>query len=132
KNKNELGALTADGINVLIDGVGGSLIPRLRNAHLRRNHFDVFAEAGERRPTRANMAVQAKRFVLRKDENAAEIGVDAVGERDVNDAVKRTEGHGGLGAVARERPKAFPLASGKKYRDGILHGRVGHGPAPGT
>src|SRR5207245_11010521 len=47
KNENELGALAADGINVLIDGVSGSLIPRLRNAHLRRNYFDVFTEAGE-------------------------------------------------------------------------------------
>ena len=51
KNKNEFGALAADGINVLVHGVGGALIPLLRDAHLRRKDFDIFAETGERRPT---------------------------------------------------------------------------------
>ena len=132
KNKHEFGALAADGVDVLINGVRRALIPGLRNAHLRGNHFDVFAEAGERRPAGANVAVQAERFVLGEDENAAQVGVDAVGKRDVNDAVKRAEGHRGLGAVARERPKAFPLASGKKYGDSVLHGCFGHEPAPKT
>ena len=52
KNKNVFGAFAADGINVLVDGVGGALIPLLRNAHLRRQHFDVFAESHQRRPAR--------------------------------------------------------------------------------
>src|SRR5260370_34439330 len=36
EDEDELRALTADGVNVLVDGVGRALIPLLRNAHLRR------------------------------------------------------------------------------------------------
>jgi hypothetical protein len=59
ENKDVLGALAADGINVLVHGVGGALIPGLRDAHLRGQHFDIVAKAGQRRPARANVAVQA-------------------------------------------------------------------------
>src|SRR5438105_11030196 len=95
ENENEFGALAADGINVLIYGVGGTLIPLLGDAHLRRKDFDVIAEAGERRPTGANVPVQAERLVLSEDEYAAEIRIDAIGESDVNNAIKSAERHGG-------------------------------------
>ena len=87
-------------------------------------HFDVIAQPGEGRPARTDVAVQAECLVLSKDEDAAEIRIDAVGERDVDDAVERAEGNGRLGAVASERPEAFALASGKQYDDGIPH--IGH------
>src|SRR5260370_30456714 len=124
KDKDELRTLTADGINVLVDGVGRALIPLLRNAHLRREDFDVVAEAGEGRPAGADVAVQAESLVLSEDENAAEIRIDAIREGDVDDAVESTEWNSRFGAVASERPQAFALASGKKYNDGIPH--IGH------
>jgi hypothetical protein len=62
---------------------------------------------------------------LREHKDAAEVGVDAIGESDVNDAIESAKGNGGLGAVARERPQAFALASCKEYSDGVAH--VGHG-----
>jgi hypothetical protein len=100
------------------------LIPLLRNAHLGREDFDVIAKAGERRPAGADVPVQAEGLVLSKDENAAEIRIDAVLERDVDDAVESAKRHSRLGAVASEWPEAFSLASGKKHYDGISH--VGH------
>ena len=105
------------------------MIPLLGHAHLRRKHFDIFAEPGERRPTRANVAVEAERFVLSENEDAAQIGVDAIGKGDVDDAVEPAKGHGGLGAVAGQRPQSFTLASGEKYADGVAH--IGHGLTPG-
>ena len=129
KDEDEFGSLAPDGIDVLVDRVGGALIPGLRDAHLRGNDFDVFAEAGERRPTGADVAAQAEGLVLREDKNASQARINAVGKRDVNDAVEGAKRNGGFGAVARKRPKAFPLAAGKKYGDGIPHG-IGHGPAP--
>ena len=100
KNKNEIRLFGADGINVLVDGVGGSLIPVLRNAHLRGEDFDEFAVAHERGPAAAHVAIEAERFVLSEDENAAEIAIQAIRESDVNDAVNAAEGDGGLGAIA--------------------------------
>ena len=100
KNENEIRLFGADGINVLVDGVGGSLIPVLRNAHLRGEDFDEFAVAHERGPAAAHVAIEAERFVLSEDENAAEIAIQAIRESDVNDAVNAAEGDGGLGAIA--------------------------------
>ena len=60
----------------------------------------------QRRPAAANVAIEAERFVLRENENAVQIAVQAVGKSDVDDAVDAAEGNGRLGAVARERPQA--------------------------
>jgi len=65
-----------------------------------------------------------KGFVLREYENAAEIRIDAIGERDVDDAIESAKRNGRLGAVASQGPQPFALASGKKYNDGIAH--IGH------
>ena len=106
--------LAADRIDILIDGVGGAQIPIRGNAHLRRQHFDEFAEPHQRRPALADVAVEAQRFVLREDEHAPQVAVDAIGKRDVDDAVDAAEGHGGLGAVARERPEPLALAPARR------------------
>jgi hypothetical protein len=76
------------------------------------------------------VAVQAESFVLRENENAAEIRIDAVRKGDVNDAVESSERNSGFGAVASEGPEAFALASRKEYNDGIPH--IGHGAPPGS
>src|SRR6267143_321710 len=124
EDEDEFRALAADGVDILVDGVGGALIPLLRDAHLRREDLDVIAEASERRPAGADVAVQAEGLVLGEDENAAEIRIDAVREGDVDDAIESAKRHGRLGAIASERPEAFALAPGKEYDDGIPH--IGH------
>src|ERR1700693_275879 len=129
QDEDVFGAFAADGINILVHGVGGALIPLLGDAHLRRKDFDIFAETGEGRPTGANVAVEAECFVLGEYEDAAQIGVDAVGKGDVDDAVEAAQGDRRLGAVTRQRPQAFTLASGEKDADGVAH--IGHGRTPG-
>ena len=121
KNEDIFGTLAADGVNILINGVGGALIPLLRDAHLGRKDFDKFAEPHEGRPACTGVTAQAKRFVLRENENAAESGINAIGKSDVDDAIESAEGNGGLGAIASERPEAFALTASKEYRDGLAH-----------
>src|SRR5207253_11415228 len=106
--------LAPDGIDVLVDRVGGALIPGLRDAHLRGNDFDVFAEAGERRPTGADVAAQAEGLVLREDKNASQARINAVGKRDVNDAVEGGKRNGGVGAGAWKRAKGVRPVRGKE------------------
>ena len=128
KDEDEIGLLAADGIDVLIDGVGGALIPVLGDAHLRREHFDEIAVAHEQRPAAAHVAIEAEGFVLGKNEDAAQLAIQAIGERDVNDAVDAAEGDGRLGAIASERPKAFALATGQQDRKCVAHQWHGHAP----
>ena len=68
-----------------------------------------------------DVAVERKRFVLRQNEDAAQIAVDAVGKRDVDNAVDAAEGHGGLGAVARERPQPLALSACQQNADRVAH-----------
>ena len=125
KNENVFGALAAEGIDVLVDGVRGALIPLLGDAHLRRQDFDKFTETHERRPSGADVARKAEGFILRENEDAMETGVDAIGKRDVNDAIESAERDGRLGAIASEGPEPLALSSSEKYTDGIAH--IGHG-----
>ena len=123
KDEDVIGLLAADGIDVLINGVGRALIPMLRNAHLRRENFDEFAETHEGGPAAPDVAVEAERFVLREDEDAAQIAIEAIGKGDVDDAVNAAERNGGLGAIARERPKPLALAARQQHTDRVAHDR---------
>ncbi len=129
KNHHIAGALAADGINVLVDGIRSALIPALRNTHLRGNNFVEFTEARQTRPAIAHVPVQAQGLVLSQHEHAAQIGIEAVGKRDVNNAVHPAEGHGRLGAVAGQRPQTFPLPAGQQYAYCVAH-RAHGSPVP--
>src|SRR6202008_4944244 len=60
EDEDKFRTLAADGVDVLVDSVGGALIPLLRDAHLRREDLDVIAETGQGRPASADMPVQAE------------------------------------------------------------------------
>ena len=51
----------------------------------------------------------------------AQVRVDAVGERDVNNAIGAAEGHGGLGAVTREGIEPFTGPASQQYSKRIFH-----------
>src|SRR5438128_7108059 len=55
QNEDVFGALAANGVDVLIDGVGGAAIPLFADPHLRRKNFNKFAEANDGRPAGADM-----------------------------------------------------------------------------
>jgi len=58
---------------------------------------------------------------LGENEDAAQAGVDAVGKRDVDDAVDAAEDHGGFGAIASERVEALTGASSEQDSERIFH-----------
>ena len=121
EDEDVVGLLAADRIDVLVDGVGGALIPVLRDAHLGRQNFDEIAVAHQRGPAAADVAVEAERFVLGEDEDAAQVAIEAVREGEVDDAIDAAERDGGLGAVARERPEPLALAAGQENTDRVAH-----------
>ena len=101
KNQHVLGLLGADGINVLVNRIGSALIPLIADALHGRKHFDELSHlAAQDVPAFADVAVQRQRLVLGENVDAAQIGVEAVGESDIDDAIHSAEGDGGLGAVA--------------------------------
>ncbi len=124
EDEDVLGLLGADGINVLINGVGGAHIPVVADALHGRQDLDEFADfAAEDVPAFADLAVERERFVLGQDVNAAQAGVHAVGEGDIDNAVIAAEGDGGFGAVACEGIKALAGPSCQQNSESIFHGR---------
>ncbi len=63
-----------------------------------------------------------ERLVLREDVDVPEIGVDAVGERDIDNAVLAGEGDRGLGSIASEGKETFAGATGQQNTKRISHG----------
>ena len=114
-------AFLNDRIHVLVHRVGGALIPVLADAFLRRQNFDELAELFRHdAPAHADVAVQRQRFVLRGDEDAAQAGIDAVAQREIDDAVGSAKEHGGLRAVPRERVQPLAGASRKQYDQRVV------------
>jgi hypothetical protein len=123
EDENVLGLLGADGINILIDGVGSALIPLIADALHGGKDFDELPDfATENVPALADVAVEGKRFVLGEDVDAAEVGVEAVGESDIDDAIHSPEGDGGLGAVTGKGIEAFSGTACEKDSESVFHG----------
>ena len=112
KNHRVAGRGLLDRVNILVDRVGGSLVPHLGNSLLGRDHLDVLAQlAAEEIPSLVDMAVQAGGLVLGQHHDLAHVGVDAVGECEVDDPVDPAEGNRRLGAVPGEWFEARSPAS---------------------
>jgi hypothetical protein len=58
---------------------------------------------------------------LRKDVNAAEVRIHAVGKRDVDDSIDTAKGDRRLGTIAGERIEAFPGSPRQKHSQGIFN-----------
>src|SRR5579863_8641657 len=118
-----LGLLGSDGINVLVNGIGGALIPLVADALHRREHFDELTHlAAKNVPAFADVAVQRERLVLCEDIYAAQVRIEAVGECDIDDSVDAAEGDRRLGAVPSERIEALSSAACQKNPQRVFHG----------
>ena len=116
--------LARDRIQVLINRIRRSLIPVLAHALLRRQNLDEFSELlRDDAPPHPDVAVERERLVLRGDEHAAQTGVDAVAEDEIDDAVRSAEVHGRLGAFLRQRVQALADAACEHDDEAVVEQR---------
>ena len=118
-----LGFLGTNRVDVLENGIGGALIPALRDALHGRKNLDELTEftGDDRTPALADVAIETEGLVLGEDVDLAEVGVDAVGKGDVDDAILPGKRYGRLGAVAGERKQTFAGSTGKQNTQRISH-----------
>ncbi len=85
--------------------------------------LDELAEfiGDDRAPALADVAVERERLVLGEDVDVAQVGVDAVGQGDVDNAVLAGERYGGLGAVAGQGKQPFAGTTGEQNTQAISH-----------
>src|SRR5215471_15957266 len=122
--------LGADGIDVLVHRVSRSHVPVFTDALHRRQDLNELPQFPpyDVAPAFTDMPVEGEGLVLREDVNATQIGVDAIGESDVNNAVNTTESHRRLGAIARQGIETFSRPSCQQNSQGISH--LPMSPAP--
>ncbi len=112
-------------IQVLVNRVGGPLIPVLADPLLRRQQLDELAELlRDHGPALPDVAAERQRLVLGRDEDVAQSRVDAIAQDEVDDAVWPAEIHRRLGAIPRERGESLASPSCQhNYEDVIAQHR---------
>ena len=113
-----------DVLHALADGVGGPLEPVAAAPRSAR------PPAPRRTPTRTcrtcrcspDVAVQALGLVLRQHEDPADVGVQAVADRHVDQSVVAPDRHRRLGSMLGQRKQPGPPAASENQRDDVLHG----------
>ena len=125
EDEHELGLRLFEEVDVLEDGVGGAAVPvGAFAAEVRLQQRDAAAGAVEiPRPADADVVVEGARPVLRHDADARDVGVDAVAEREVDDAVAAAEDHGRLRALFAQHAEPVALTAGQDQRYHPLHRR---------
>ena len=115
-----------DDVDVLVDRVRRALVPlRLRDALARRQDVEALVSLRPQEvPAALQVADQRMRLVLGGDANAADAGVQRVGQREVDDARLAAEIDGGLGAPVGQflQPAAAP--AGKHIGHGVARQRL--------
>src|SRR6516225_11050739 len=100
QNNEVFGASREEDIEVLVDRIGGAAIPgRLVEPLLGRQQVEKLVHLGTQEgPTHLQMTQQAVRLVLGQDADPPDARIEAVRQREVDDAKLAAEEHGGLGA----------------------------------
>src|SRR5258706_564455 len=127
EHQNQLRILAPNDIEVLVNRVRRALVPVVRDPLLRRKHLDelVEARAVEEAPATLDMANEAMRLVLGADIDPANARIDAVGEREIDDAELARERDRGLRAPVGELLQARAAPPGEYHGDGAAGGQSG-------
>ena len=121
EDEHVLELLVAQDVEILEHGIGRALVPALLDALLRRQQVDELLELTvQEAPSALQMLDEAVRLVLRDHADAAYPGVDAIGEREIDDAELAAERDRGLGAPVGELHQPAAPATGEHHGERVL------------
>ncbi len=107
---------------MLAHRVSRPLVPAHRVVGLLRGeNFDKAAAVRVKAVRPANVAMQADRVELRQHIHPVDAAVDAVRERDIDQAVLARQRHSRLRAVFGQRIKPRPASAAENQGQGIFH-----------
>ncbi len=120
KNEDVLVRRVGEVAEVLPDGIGRALVPGVAARRLLRGH-DLDEAVGKIVELVALLDVPMQRGTveLGEQKDALEARVEAVADRDIDDAIFARQRHGRLGAVLRQRKEPRAGASAKNDRDDV-------------
>ncbi len=107
---------------VLIDRVGGALVPFFADPLLGWNRGDEFAEFGVQDvPACADVAVERVGFVLDEDGDFSKPRVEAIAERKIDNAIFPAKGNRRLGPMFGEGLETFAFPARQHHGENVLH-----------
>ena len=107
---------------VLIDRVGGALVPFFADPLLGWNRGDEFAEFSvEDVPARADVTVERVGFVLDEDGDFSQSGVEAIAERKIDNTIFSAKWNSWLGPMFCEGMETFALPARQHHGEHVLH-----------
>ena len=122
EDEDEVVAVLGKIRDVAAHGVGRALIPALvLHRLLGGEHFDEAAAERVKLVSVGDMPVQADGVELRQHEDPAETGVDAVGDRDVDQSIFTGDRYGGLTARLGQWKQARSSAAAEDQADDFGH-----------
>ena len=122
ENHHILRVIEIDETDILVDGVGGALVPGLGlGLGVGRQHVGP-APVAVQVPglAVADVVVELQGLVLGEYAHGVDAGVNAVGQREINDAVLAPKGNRRLGGVLGEHVQAAALAAGQEHGDALF------------
>ena len=129
ENHHIVGVEAIHKIDVLVNGVGGTLVPAGFLVVTLVGGQNLGAGMGlVQIPglTVADILIQLQGLILGQNANGVDAGVDTVAQRKINDTVFAAEGNGRLGGFLRQNLKPAALAAGKQHRNYALFLKI-HG-----
>ena len=120
KDQHELGRMVPDDVEVLVHGVGRARVPVGGHPLLCGKQFNELAElAAQEAPAALDVQDQRVRLVLCQHPDAPDTGVDAVRQREIDDAELPGEGYRRLCPPAGHILEAGTTASSQDQRQGV-------------
>ena len=126
-----------DDVDVLVHRVGGAFVPAIPEPLGGGQDIETLvAFRAEEVPAALHVADQAVRLVLGGDADAADAGVQRIGQREINDPALAAEIHRRLGADVGEllQPRAAAagqhIGHGGPHERGTADGLLAHGRGP--
>jgi len=106
---------------VLVDGVGGAVIPAFAHPHLGRDGIDKAVGDADDIPALLHVQVEGLGFELGQYIDAQKVGVDEVVEDKVDQPVAATKGDGRLAAGSGQRLQASTFATSQDHGQYACH-----------
>ena len=129
ENEHIVWVIELDKADILIDGVGGALVPGALVPLLHIGGQDMDAPV---RPVQvpglsvSNVAVELQRLILGKHSHRVDAGVNAVAQGEIDDAEFSPEGDGWLCHPGRQGPQAASLAACQQHGDAFFLHLIEH------
>ena len=119
QDDEELRPRGLEDVEILVHRVARAAIPgRLVKPLLRRQQIEKLVHLrAQKRPAHLQVAQQAVRLVLGQDADPADVRIEAVRQREIDDAELAAEEHGGLGAPVGQLFQPAAAAAGQDQRD---------------